>query len=211
MHDEVGADDAIARVRRAVREVERETHGRPLTGTSHDDADAVVGTIATDSAIGFDPLPVLAALSHHGAQVVVMGQVAGIMHGSTELTGDLDLLWDGDIRQAPRLAAAFGSLGSTITDAEGVAIPCAADAFQLPKVYFDAPTASGDCCTTRLPWGELDIGRIIRHADTAASAEGVIVYYVNADDLIKMRRAVGRPKDLRRADELDRLLNAPKP
>jgi hypothetical protein len=92
MHDEVGADDAIARVRRAVREVERETHGRPLTGTSHDDADAVVGTIATDSAIGFDPLPVLAALSHHGAQVVVMGQVAGIMHGSTELTGDLDLL-----------------------------------------------------------------------------------------------------------------------
>ena len=29
-----------------------------------------------------------------------MGQVAGIMHGSRELTGDLDLLWDGDLHPA---------------------------------------------------------------------------------------------------------------
>jgi len=44
--------------------------------------------------------------------VAVMGQVAGIMHGSRELTGDLDLLWDGDHGQAPALAAAFAAAGA---------------------------------------------------------------------------------------------------
>jgi hypothetical protein len=38
-----------------------------------------------------------------------MGQVAGIVHGSRELTGDLDLLWDGDRGQAPALAVAVAT------------------------------------------------------------------------------------------------------
>jgi hypothetical protein len=55
----------------------------------NDDADETVGTIESDDAAGFDPLPVLRALHSHGAPAVVMGQVAGILHGSVELTGDL--------------------------------------------------------------------------------------------------------------------------
>ena len=192
----------IQRLRAAVRRIAEETNGRARTGILHDDADGVVGTIATDSAIGFDPLPVLDALSRHGANVVVIGQVAGIMHGSTELTGDLDLLWDGAAAQAPRLAAAFESVGATITDADGHLVPCTTDSFGLAKVYFDAPTASGDCCTARLPWGELDIDGIIERADIAVAPDGMTIRYVNAADLVVMRRAVGRPKDLRRVDEL---------
>lgn len=38
-----------------------------------------------------------------------MGQVTGIMHGSRELTGDLDLLWDGEARQADALSATFAA------------------------------------------------------------------------------------------------------
>jgi hypothetical protein len=68
------------------------TAGRERHGLSHNDADDVTGTTATDDAIGFDPLPLLRTLHEHGAVVAVMGQVAGIMHGSRELTGDLDLL-----------------------------------------------------------------------------------------------------------------------
>ena len=85
----------------AVRRLGEATAGRERHGLSHDDADDVTGTAATDDAIGFNPLPLLRILHERGAVVAVMGQVAGIMHGSCELTGDLDLLWDGDRGQAP--------------------------------------------------------------------------------------------------------------
>jgi len=60
-----------------------------------------------------------------------MGQVAGIMHGSRELTGDLDLLWDGDLGQAPALAAAFAAAGASLADDEGRLVPCEPAAFSL--------------------------------------------------------------------------------
>jgi hypothetical protein len=199
------ADDPIQRIRDAVHRLAQETRGRTRTGLSHEDADEVAGTIATDSAIGFDPLPALGVLSEHGARVVVVGQVAGIMHGSQELTGDLDLLWDGDARQAPNLAAAFAALGATLTDEDRKPVPCASRSFELAKVIFETPTASGDCCTPRLPWGALDIEGVIRRAGTAVAPDGLTVHYASAPDLITMRRAVGRPKDLRRAAELEGL------
>ncbi|MFF4038657.1 hypothetical protein [Streptomyces sp. NPDC001816] len=57
-----------------------------------EEADDVAGTFATDGALGFDPIPFLRALCEARSHAVVIGQVAGIMHGSIELTGDLDLL-----------------------------------------------------------------------------------------------------------------------
>jgi hypothetical protein len=126
--------DAFERLGAAVRRTDDLTRKRVRSGRSHDDADDVAGTIDTDSAIGFDPHPVLAGLSRSGATVVVMGQVAGIMHGSTELTGDLDLLWDGTDQQVEAMAAGFAAVDATLADQEGVPIACDADAFRLPKV-----------------------------------------------------------------------------
>src|SRR2546423_9782458 len=78
---------AIRRLEEAVRLIRAATTVRKRRGLRHDDADDVTGTAATDDAIGFYPLPLLRALHGHGAVVAVMGQVAGIMHGSRELTG----------------------------------------------------------------------------------------------------------------------------
>ena len=125
---------------------------------------------------------------------------------ASALTGDLDLLWDGHPGQYPRLAAAFASVGATITDADGAPRSCAAETFDLAKVYFHTATAAGDCCTPKLPWRELDIEDVIGRAQTAVGRDGPTVHYVSAADLIVMRRTVGRAKDLRRADELEELL-----
>jgi hypothetical protein len=165
----------------------------------------MVGTVDTDDADGFDPLPLLQALHERGARVAVIGQVAGIMHGSGELTGDLDLLWDGVREQAPALAAAFASVSASFADAEGAPVPCAPAAFGLPKVLFRLAGACGDCCTPALPWGGLPVGDFLARCRVATAAEGFEVRYVDRLDLIRMRRAAGRVKDLRRADELDRL------
>jgi hypothetical protein len=126
------------------------------------------------------------------------------MHGSRELTGDLDLLWDGDPGQAGALAAAFASVSAGLTDDDGLPLPCDAAAFALPKVLFRSPGASGDCCTPALPWGELPVAGFLSRSRVAI-ADGYEIRYLEREDLIRMRRAVGRVKDLRRAEELESL------
>jgi hypothetical protein len=195
----------LRRLEEAVRRLRDVTAGRERRGVGHGDADDVAGTAASDDAIGFEPFPLLRALHARGAEVVVIGQVAGIMHGSRELTGDLDLLWSGDPGQAPALAAAFREAGATLTSNDGNPVPCDLAAFALPKVEFRTASASGDCCTPALPWGDLQVGAFLSRARTATAPDGLVVRYLDRADLISMRRAVGRPKDLRRAAELDAL------
>lgn len=202
-HD--SGDMAIRRLNQAVGRLREAVSGRERRGLSHDEADDVAGTVATDDAIGFNPLPLLRALHRHGAEVVVIGQVAGIMHGSAELTGDLDLLWDGGPRQAPALAAAFASAGASLADDDGRPLPCEPGAFGGPKVVFRSALASGDCCTPALPWGDLPVGTFLTRSLVADDGNGLVIRYLDRADLIRMRRAVGRPKDLRRAQELEQL------
>jgi hypothetical protein len=190
-------DDAIGRIREHVA-------ARPRRGVSHDDADDTVGTIDADEAVGFDPRPLLAAFDRQGARVVVIGQVAGILHGSQELTGDLDLLWSGASDDAPRVLAAFNDVDAALFDDDHRPLPRALEALALAKVLFSSAGASGDCCTLRLPWGALDIAGTLARAVSASDRE-MTVHYVTRPDLVAMRRAAGRPKDLRRAAELEAL------
>jgi len=198
-------DEPLERLRAAAQRTRELALKRAGTGVDHADADDDVGTIGTDGALGFDPFPLLEALHRHGVRAVVIGQVAGIMHGSAELTGDLDLLWDGEPVHAPALAAAFMSVGARLADETGTPVATRPDALLRPKVQFTAPGASGDCCTPDLPWGTLHVREILGRAVTAYGPGGLKVHYVSREDLIRMRRALGRPKDLRRAAELDRL------
>jgi hypothetical protein len=147
----------------------------------------------------------LRALHHSDAKVAVIGQVAGIMHGSRELTGDLDLLWDSDEKHTPDLAAAFASVSAELAHDNGLLLPCQPTAFRLPKVLFRSALASGDCCTPALPWGDLPVADFLTRCRVTTAAGGFEIRYLNREDLIRMRRAVGRVKDLRRAEELEQL------
>ncbi|GAA2207449.1 hypothetical protein GCM10009850_029070 [Nonomuraea monospora] len=196
-------DDPLRWLRAAAHRTRELAMNRAETGLGHQDADDDAGTIGTDGARGFDPFPLLEALHRHGVRAVVIGQVAGIMHGSNELTGDLDLLWDGDPAHAPALADAFASVDARLTGETGDALPVRPESFLRPKVEFTATGAGGDCCTPALPWGSLDAREFLARALTASGPGGLEVHYASRDDLIRMRRAIGRPKDLRRAAELD--------
>lgn len=198
------ASAQVQRLQEALRRLAGQTRGRPLTGRTHQDADDTAGTVLTDDAVDFDPLPLLRALDLAGACVMVIGQVAGIMHGSRELTGDLDLLWAGDAAQAGSLAAAFAGSSARLTDNDGVPVRCDPEAFRLPKVLFRTATASGDCCTPALPWGPLPVMDFIGRCEVASAGE-FMIRYVSRRDLISMRLAAGRVKDLRRVRELQAL------
>ncbi|MGC0334288.1 hypothetical protein RKD23_007278 [Streptomyces sp. SAI-170] len=182
------------RLRQAVRRIQDAARDRGTTGRGAEEADEVAGTFATDGALGFDPFPFLRALDEAGSHAVVVGQVAGIMHGSTELTGDLDLLWDGTPEEAHALRAALAATGcSELPDLD------------RPEVAYRVTGASGDLCTPALPWGDMDVTPCLDRAVRAHDPAGFTVRYVALDDLIRMRRSLGRPKDHRRADELERL------
>lgn len=178
-------EDPIDRLSEAVRRLSRLTQGRAKTGLSHHDADADIGTVASDEALSFDPLGLLRTFHEAGARVVVMGQVAGIMHGSRELTGDLDLLWDGDPAQRAALASAFASVGAALCDQNDRQIACEAVAFALPKVLFTSALASGDCCTPWLPWGDLPIVDFLARSRLATAPDGFQVRYLGREDLIQ--------------------------
>src|SRR5690625_3542270 len=186
----------------AIDRLARSTRGRTPTGVGHDDADADTGTVATDDAIGFDPRPLLGALDAAGARAVAIGQVAGIMHGSQELTGDLDLLWSGAAADIPAMVTAFTAAGAELFDENGDPMAIGPEALGAPKVLFRTASASGDCCTPALSWGGLDVSVFVERALRARAADGTGIWYLNRADLIAMREALDRPKDVRRAAEL---------
>ncbi|MFG2359144.1 hypothetical protein [Streptomyces sp. NPDC048521] len=185
---------AVVRLCQAVQRIQDATRERATTGRGLEEADDVAGTFATDGALGFDPFPFLRALSEAGSHAVVIGQVAGIMHGSMELTGDLDLLWDGTPEQAHTLRDALSATGCTdLPDLD------------RPQAAYQVTGVSGDLCTPDLPWGGMDTGPCLVRAVSAHHPAGFTIRYAALDDLIRMRRSLGRLKDHRRADELERL------
>ncbi|MFE7357438.1 hypothetical protein ACFU8Q_30880 [Streptomyces sp. NPDC057543] len=184
-------ETAVQRLHQAVRRIQEATSERNATGCGPEEADDVAGTFATDGALDFDPFPLLRALHDAGSRAVVIGQVAGIMHGSTELTGDLDLLWDGSPEQARALHDALVATGCP-------SLP----ALDRPQVAYRVTGVSGDLCTPALPWGDMDVTPCLARAVSTHDPAGFDIWYADLDDLILMRRSLGRPKDLRRANEL---------
>lgn len=197
----------IDRLRDVCEQIRAETCDRPATGVRHHDADGETGTFGTDDAIGFDPLPMLGVMQTTGANYAVFGQVAGILHGSREPTGDLDILWDGDARDTDRIAETFTSAGVALRD-EAFALVEPTDyraALAGAKVYFEGVNSAGDLCTPRLRWGPLDVqGFLDRKLWTRAGP--LAVPYLRLEDLLTMRRAVAGIKHERRVRELERLV-----
>ncbi|MEU3659773.1 hypothetical protein AB0E77_08400 [Streptomyces sp. NPDC032940] len=186
--------DAALRLRQAIARTEEATRERAPLGRHPDDADDVLGTFATDGALGFDPFPFLRVLHEAGSRAVVIGQVAGILHGSAELTGDLDLLWDGTPHEADALRDALARCGcKDLPD------------LRREQVGYRVTGAEGDLCTPALAWGDMDVTPCLTGAETTYDPAGFAIRYAALDDLVRMRRALGRPKDLRRAEELERL------
>jgi hypothetical protein len=187
---------ACAGIREAVR-------GNPRRGLRHDDADESIGTFNSDDAIDFDPFPMLALLQESGADYAVFGQVAGIMHGSQEPTGDLDILWNpagSDLNQMERVLQSFQLLSFRADDHQ--VITNIKFALTLPKLYFEGLGCAGDMCTPLLPWAGLNV-RMILDRKIWAHSGSLSVPYIDLPDLIEMRRAIGGTKHVRRAAELD--------
>ena len=138
---------------------------------------------------------ILRALVDHGARFVVIGGIAAQAHGSPSLTGDLDICYARDPDNLAAVAASLAELAAIRRD-----LPAG-----VPAVPLDAQTLrSGDMLLLQTRAGPLDLlgtpdpnldyEQLARNA-VAFDVEGTRVLIAGLDDLMRMKRAAGRPKD----------------
>jgi len=150
----------------------------------------------------FSPAALLKTLVHHGVRFVVIGGIAGNAHGSTTATLDLDICYARDDENIASLATALGELEVALRGADR-GLPFRADERTLRSgLNFTFITTHGslDCLGDASGYTFEILALNAERADL-----GVEVLVASLDDLIRMKRAAGRLKDLVEVENLSKL------
>jgi hypothetical protein len=144
----------------------------------------------------------LRVLVEHGVDFVVIGGIAGIARGSAYMTQDLDIAYARDWGNLTRLAAALTELGARLRGAP-TNVPFLLDAETLRQgAHFTFLTASGPLDILDRPDGSPPYAELKRRAGPPVDVDGFPVCVASLDDLIAMKEATGRPRDVLVASEL---------
>jgi hypothetical protein len=148
--------------------------------------------------VTLDPARVFATLDRHGVDYVTIGAFAVIAHGYVRATADIDLVARQDRDNLERLAAAFADLDARLRGVD-------ADLLEIDPTD-PAVLANGASFTLDTDAGPVDYLNDVPGADdydalraraVETEAAGVRVRVAGFDDVIRMKRASGRPQDLR--------------
>lgn len=152
----------------------------------------------------FQPEAVIRLLGRHRVQWVLIGGLAAITHGSPLVTQDVDVCYARADDDLARLAAALTEVHAALRGAEPD-LPFRIDARSLRAGdSFTFTTDVGWLDLIRTPAGTAGYDDLARTADVF-DLFGQRVLVASVDDLIRMKRAAGRPKDLLALEELGAL------
>jgi hypothetical protein len=137
-------------------------------------------------------------LAEHGVDYVVIGGFAAIAHGSPRATRDLDIVVAPDNGNLLALAAALTELDAErlLPGADPRPVVAADVATIAPGTTLHAATAAGALDIVGRPAGAPGYADL-KARSIAAEVAGTNVLVAGLDDLIAMKRAAGRPIDLR--------------
>lgn len=143
----------------------------------------------------FDPFLALRTLLDHGVRFVLIGGYAGALRGSPIITGDVDICYARDDANLERLAEALRSLDALLRGAPPD-VPFQLDALTLRAGdHFTFSTSAGALDILGTPSGTKGFPDLDANASDEV-IDGITVRVAALDDLIRMKRASARPKDL---------------
>ncbi len=142
----------------------------------------------------FDPLGLLRCLAEARVDFIVIGGVAAAARGSPTATVDLDVCYGRERVNLRRLSAALEAMGARLRGIDD----------DVPFLLRAETMAAGDHFTLSTDLGDLDLlgtpagtagydDLVVRASDV--DLDGLTVKVASIEDLIRMKRAAGRPKD----------------
>jgi hypothetical protein len=149
----------------------------------------------------FDPRALMRLLQQHEVRFLLIGGQAARALGSPLMSYDLDVCYDRARDNLDRLAAALRECHARLRGIEE----------DVPFVLDARTLRNGDSFTFDTDFGPFDIlatpSGTRGYVDLLAGAQrmdlgGVLVDVVSLDDLLRMKRAAGRPKDRLAVEEL---------
>jgi hypothetical protein len=166
--------------------------------------------MATHPLSAFDPIRILQQLSANGVEFVLIGGIAGRIHGSPTVTNDLDVCYRRTKANCERLAKTLHELGARMRDLD---LPVPIDAKSIWQGHnFTFVTTAGffDCLASPEEGTPTGYDELARNARAFTIADASILV-CSIEDLIRMKEAAGRPKDLIEVEVLKAVLTTAGP
>ncbi len=145
----------------------------------------------------FDPARVITTLAAHGVDFVLIGGLAGALHGSPAATNDADICPERTPENLARLAAALLELDARIrteSEPDGLAFDRSPEFLAVVDLV-NTTTVAGDLDISFFPSGTGGYDSLVEQAVEFEFGD-VRVRVASLDDIIQSKRAAGRPKDL---------------
>ncbi|MBI3969756.1 MAG: hypothetical protein HY332_00585 [Chloroflexi bacterium] len=142
----------------------------------------------------FEPNRLVRTLYDEGVAFIIIGGIAASFLGSPSATFDLDICYERSRENLEALARALRSLNAKL---RGIPedVPFRLDARTLAMGdHFTFATDAGDFDCLGTPAGTDGYEDLLRNV-VDVEVEGIPIKVAGLDDLIRMKRASGRPKD----------------
>ena len=156
----------------------------------------------------FDPLAMLRSLVDGGVRFVLIGGLAANLRGTADVTQDLDVCYARQAEDLEAMASVLRALQARLRVARepDARLPFRLDATTLLNGdSFTFVTAKGDLDILGTPSGTAGYVDLEAGAETFEAADGLAIRVASLDDLIRMKQASGRTKDLLHLEHLEAL------
>jgi hypothetical protein len=150
----------------------------------------------------------LRELAEHGVRFVVIGGLAAALHGSSQVTFDIDIVPDSDFQNLARLSDALTALEARVRASDaagGLALQRDAAALSRAEIW-NLHTLHGDLDLVMRPAGTGGYKDLDRDAQTIKLGR-LSVRIASLADVIRSKEAAGREKDRAALPALRRLLS----
>lgn len=143
-----------------------------------------------------DPGCIFQVLEKYKVDYVLIGGLAAVLHGSTAMTNDADILPSDEAPNVERLSKALTDLEARLrvdSDPDGVAFD-PHPALIASVATLNMTTKCGDLDLTFMPAGLAGYDAVLAKSETF-ELEGQLVRVASLDDIIRSKTAADRPKD----------------